>query len=187
MSDIRVVTREFDTLPDRETFIKQLAADIVTAKDIIDAKAKLEAEQYWDDMKTQAYERIKEEVRVRYKRQSTRDKYLIQNYDKWLEQHRRMSDAWYPMSSVSWSIRPWDNGGCYIIRLNKDIEEVIGDLFDRHDDNRYLLGCKGWYISDDEDFKLILPEELQAEWKEDERKLSEDISRFYRGTTYWGD
>jgi hypothetical protein len=63
-------------------------------------------------------------------------------------------------------------------------------MWDMHINNKYLHGCTGWCIvfdKYDHYLKLELSEELEAQWKEDERKLGEAISRFYRGTTYWGD
>jgi hypothetical protein len=66
---------------------------------------------------------------------------------------------------------------------------VFGYLYDEAIKNKYFLQCTGWSIVEDfsTEFRFHLSDELQAEWKADEKKLADDISRFYAGSNYWGD
>lgn len=186
MNDMELVRREFDSLPPMGQFVEWMAEDMRTAKEVYDKYEKERVMNQWEAAQAEAYCRIMEEVRARYKRQSTRDKYYTARCAEWRDKNRWRFNS-LPMTSVAWSMKPWENGGCYIIRFADDMEDSIANLYESHSDNKYLKGCKGWYIGHDQYIHLILPEELQAEWKEDERKLGEDISRFYRGTKYWGD
>jgi hypothetical protein len=186
MSDMELVRREFDSLPGRSVFVEWMAEDMHTAKEVYDKYEKARLENRWQSVQDDAYGKILTEVNARYKRQSTRNKYYTIRCAEWRERNR-WGYHMIPMSSVAWSMKPWENGGCYHISFAYDMEDAISSLYDSHSDNKYLKGCKGWYIGYDQYIHLILPEELQTEWEADEKKLSDEICRFYRGTTYWGD
>lgn len=186
MSDMELVRREFDSLPGMSVFVEWMAEDMHTAKEVYDKYEKARLENRWQSAQDDAYGRILTEVNARYKRQSTRDKYYTIRCAEWRE-NNRWGYHMIPMSSVAWSMKPWENGGCYHISFAYDIEDTISSLYDSHSDNKYLKGCKGWYIGHDQYIHLILPEELQAEWEADEKKLSDAINRFYAGSNYWGD
>lgn len=186
MNDMVLVNREFDSLPCVDVFVRWMADDMRTAKEVYDKYETACVENQWQTAQDDAYGRILTEVNARYKRQSTRDKYYTARCAEWRDKNRWRFNS-LPMTSVAWSMKPWENGGCYHIQYDNNIEESISRLYNSHSDNKYLKGCKGWYIGHDQYIHLILPEELQAEWDADKKKLSDDISRFYRGTTFWGD
>ena len=186
MNDMVLVRREFDSLPGMSVFVEWLSEDMKTAKGVYDKYEKERVQNQWESAQREAYTKIMEEVRARYKRQYTRDKYYNIRCAEWREKNRWGYHA-IPMSSVAWSMKPWENGGCYHISYAYNIEDTISSLYDSHSDNKYLKGCKGWYIGYDQYIHLILPEELQKEWRRDKRKLEADIQRFYSGSNYWGD
>ena len=69
------------------------------------------------------------------------------------------------------------------------IRKFFENKFKQDYNNKYFSQCTGWEIvcTCRPRVKLLLSPELEAQWKEDERKLGEAISRFYRGSNYWGD
>lgn len=170
----------------REQFIEWMYIDIHAKKMVVDALERTAARKYWREAQIATGKRLEEFYSKRYKKQSTIDKHVTDDMLEWVEKNQWKSKP-REMKSVAWSIKPWENGGCYIISIDANLKERLGKIYDDHVDNKYFKACTGWYIDDNEYVKLVLSEEMQAEWKEDERKLGEAISRFYAGTTYWGD
>ena len=89
-------------------------------------------------------------------------------------------------------MEPWNNGTSSV-SLTRNSEEGIRKFFEnkfKQDyNNKYFSQCTGWEIvcTCRPRVKLILSPELEAQWKEDERKLGEAISRFYGRSKYCGD
>ena len=172
----------------REQFIKYIKTDFIAAKMVYDALEATAAHKRRREAQQKALENIKAELAKKYKRQSTRDKYAMPMFEEWKERNQwrfRPNEFTY----ADWSIRPWENGGCISISVNDLTDEFLGSIYDKSIDNKYFLGCVGWEIVEKGRtyFKLKLPEALQAEWDADEKKLSDEISRFYAGSNYWGD
>lgn len=187
MSNIMDRTFEAGSLT-REQFIEYIRKDFIAAKMVYDALEATAARKRRREAEAKALENIKAELTHKYKRQSTRDKYAMPMYEAWKERNKwrfRANEFTY----ADWSIRPWENGGCISISVKDLTDEFLGSIYDRSADNKYFRGCTGWEIVEKGRtyFKLILPDELQAEWDADEKKLSDAISRFYAGTNYWGD
>ena len=173
----------------REQFINFLAQDLTTAKMVYDGLERTRVRKEWREAKIIAEQRFRDLYSNRYKKQSTIDRYVAKEMPKWIE-NNQWRYKFFDLNSVKFSIKPWDNGGCYYVYIDKNMNEYLGRMWDMHVDNKYLQGCTGWAIILDKHnhyLKLDLSDELEAQWKEDERKLSEAISRFYAGTTYWGD
>lgn len=173
----------------REQFIEFLTKDLTAAKMVYDELERTRVRKAWKEAKINAHRQIKEELSKRYKRQTTVEKYLKPKYEAWVEKNQ-WKHKFFDLNSVRFSIRPWENGGCYYIYIDKTMNDYLGKMWDMHVNNKYLQGCTGWAIvldKYDHHLQLTLSEELTAEWKADEKRLSDDIFRFYKGTTYWGD
>lgn len=173
----------------KEQFIDWLAQDFIAAKMIYDALERTRSRNNWREAKQKAMQDIKDELVKKYKRQSTRDKYAMPMLEKWVEANQ-WKYKFISLNAVKFSICPWLNGGCYYVYVDKKIHEYLETMWEKHLTNKYLHGCSGWSIELDKwgaELKLDLSEDLENQWKEDERKLSADIDRFYKGTTYWGD
>lgn len=193
------VTREFVKNPaelSKEEFIKMAIEDVEVAKveyrkwseEVAEQKYKKDCEEYAKHRE----QRILDITNISYK------KYKREFYrQRWVEQEiaklpKTLTRGYWHTSrnliSIKWDLKPWDNG-CHIVRLDRNLECVFGYLYDEAIKNKYFLQCTGWSIVEGSstEFKFHLSEELQKEWKEDERKLGEAINRFYSGSNYWGD
>ena len=173
----------------RDQFIDWLAEDIMTAKAKCDAAERMTVRKAWRKAKNDMTMQLRKFYSGRYKKRSTIDKHVAEELTEWTEKNR-WRYKFYGMGSLKFSISPWQNGGCFYIHIDRDMIEYIGKMWDMHLDNKYLCGCTGWFIVVDgysQYLELILPNELEAQWKEDERKLGEAIGRFYAGSNYLGD
>ena len=193
------VTREFVKNPadlTKEEFVRMAMEDVEKAKPAYrEWSDKVAEEKYKDDCasyaerRAQRIENIVKDSFKRYKRESYRVRWMDQEIAKIPEVLER---GYYhkgrDLTSIRWDLKPWDNATSYI-DLSRDLEYVFGYLYDEAIKNKYFLQCTGWSIVEDfhTEFKFHLSEELQAEWKADEKKLSDAISRFYAGSNYWGD
>lgn len=173
----------------KEQFIDWLAQDFIAAKMVYDALERTRSRKDWREAKQRAMQNIKDELVKKYKRQSTRDKYAMPMLEKWIEDNQ-WKYKFHALNAIKFSIKPWENGGCYYVYIDKSMKEYLGEMWNKHITNKYLHGCTGWSVvfeKYEQYLKLDLPEELEAQWKEDEQKLGEAIRRFYRGSNYWGD
>ena len=188
------VSREFTKNPaelTREEFIKMAIEDVEVAKVGYRKWSEEEAEKRYEEDTKRHRERLDQNASYKkYKREYYRARWVASEIAK-LPGRFIERGYWHTakdLTSIRWDLKPWDNATSYI-DLNRDLEYVFGYLYDEAIKNKYFLRCTGWSIVEDftTEFKFHLSEEVQAEWKADEKKLSDDISRFYRGTTYWGD
>lgn len=193
------VTREFGKNPadiTREEFIKIAIEDVEKAKVAYRKWSEEEAEKrYKEDCERHAERRKQKILDItnasykKYKREYYRHRWVMQEVAKI---PKTIARGYYhkgrDLTAIRWDIRPWDNATSYV-DMDRDIEYVFGYLYDEAIKNKYFLHCTGWSIVEDftTEFKFHLSEELQAEWKADEKKLSDAINRFYAGSNYWGD
>ena len=193
------VTREFTKNAadlTKEEFIDMAIADVEVAKVEYKKWSEEEAEKrYQADCVTYAERRVKRIDDIinnsykRYKRESNRLRWLEQEIAKVPE---TLGRGYYhvgrDLTGIHWDLKPWDNG-CHLIDLKRDLTYVFGYLYDEAIKNKYFQKCTGWSIVEDfhTEFKFHLSEELEAQWKADEKRLSDVISRFYAGSNYWGD
>lgn len=171
----------------RDQFISWMKIDAIAAKMVFEALENTRVRKHWRETKIAMEERFRKQYSTRFKRQTTIDKYVAKELENWVNRNEKAYKYVRPMNSIAWSIRPWENGGCYHVTIQNSMDEDLGRLYDGSINNKYFLGCTGWYIGDDQYVHLHLSDELEAEWKADEKKLSDSIARFYAGTTYWGD
>lgn len=193
------VTREFTKNPadfTKEEFIRMAIEDAEVAK--------VEYRKWSDEVAEQRYNKECEEHAKRREQRilditnNSYKRYKREFYrQRWVEQEvakipKTLTKGYWhvghDLTSLKWDLKPWDNG-CHLVNLDRDLEHVFGYLYDEAIKNKYFLQCTGWSIVEDSstEFKFHLSEELQNEWKEDERKLGEAISRFYAGSNWWGD
>ena len=182
----------------REEFVQMMMADI--------AIAKVEYRKYSDEKAEEAYQKdYKTHIQWReWKIQQIIDKsykiYKRESYRlRWVEREMKKvpsevfersyySHFGHDLTNIKWDIRPWENG-CRIFNVLINLEERLGNLYDEAIQNKYFRNCTGWSIVEDFStrFKLHLPENFQEEWKADEKRLSDDIARFYADCRYCGD
>ena len=194
------VTREFTKNPaelTREEFIAMAIADVEVAKTGYRKWSEAEADRRYEEDTKRHRERLDQKMLdiinasyKKYKRDYYRMRWVASEIAK-LPGRFIERGYWHTakdLTSIRWDLRPWDNATSYI-DISRDLEYVFGYLYDEAIKNKYFLRCTGWSIVEDftTEFKFHLSEEIQEEWKADEKKLSDAISRFYRGTTHWGD
>ena len=197
------VTRKFNKNASeitRDEFIAMMRADIEatiakfrTWSAIVNDKKYQEDNEAYKIRRAEKVEQIISESYKKYKREFYRLRYVDREIAKLPENLIRNSiyDG-RELGSISWDIKPWSNG-CSLI-MSDHIEDTLlytlGHLYKEAIKNKYFLQCSGWSIVESlstAEFKLHLSPELQEQWKADEHKLAESISRFYEGCTYWGD
>lgn len=197
------VTREFGKNPadiTREEFIKMAIEDIEKTKVAYRKWSDEVADQRFEEYKKSYAERREQRMLdiintsyKKYKREYYRARWVATEIAKIEKKYPICPERLYAhigqdLTSVRWDIKPWDNGS-HLVTLDRDLEYVFGYLYDEAIKNKYFLQCTGWSIVEDfsTEFVLHLSEELQAEWKADEKKLYEAITKFYAGSNYWGD
>ena len=197
------VTRKFNKNASeitRDEFISMMRADIEatiakfrTWTAIVGDKKYQEDNEAYKIRRAEKVEQIISESYKKYKREFYRLRYVEREIASLPENLIRNSiyDG-RELGSISWDIKPWSNG-CSLI-MSDHIEDTLlytlGHLYKEAIKNKYFLQCSGWSIVESlssAEFKLHLSAELQEQWKADEHKLAESISRFYEGCTYWGD
>jgi hypothetical protein len=182
----------------REEFVQMMMADIAIAKVEYRKYSDVKAEEtYQKDLRNhiQSRERriqqIIEESYKRYKREFYRLRWVDSEMKKVpseVLERNPYTHFGHDLSSIKWDIRPWENG-CRIFYVVTDLEERLGNLYDEAIQNKYFRNCTGWSIVEDFStrFKFHLPENFQEEWKADEKRLADDIARFYSDCRYCGD
>ena len=194
------VSREFTKNPadiTREEFIAMAIADVEVAKagyrkwseEVAEKRYEEDTKRHRENLDQRMLDIINASYK-KYKREYYRARWVASEIAKLPSRFIERS-YWHTakdLTGIRWDIKPWDNGTDYI-DLDRDLTYVFGYLYDEAIKNKYFLRCTGWSIVEDfhTEFKFHLSEELQAEWKADEKKLADAISRFYAGTTYWGD
>lgn len=95
----------------------------------------------------------------------------------------------HDLDSIKWDMKPWENGVSIISVHKNSIESRLGYLYDECIKNKYFRNCTGWSIVEDfsTEIKFHLSDEMQEEWRADEKRLADDIARFYATCRYCGD
>ena len=182
----------------KEQFVNMMGEDLTNAlhEDIRIFKP-IEEERY-NERKSNEFEtaknRIKEYAAKHYKSLKWQEKYInreMENLAKSFETKWKQF-SFYPVSYFDFDIEPWKNGiSGYCILHPCETKENLERCFEYIKDNVYFKAAKGWQLIDHRSFrpeiKLILDEEMETKYKNDERGLSEAIARFYEGSNYWGD
>lgn len=197
----RALVSRYGMPKNAEQFAEWMLDDFKTAKLIYDEKSLEEynrvsaerREKAWQD----ANKRFREYVNNRYKRQSTRDKHFVILMTQWDVEHEKRNYAYLDkFTYVDWDIKPWEMGVTCIDE--RTTAESLAYMFKSAIGNKYFEGATGWdiVIETNEDswhslyrpyVRLHLNKELQEQWDADEKKLSDSVSNFYKGSNWWGD
>lgn len=176
----------------KEQFVDLMGQDLTNAlhEDIKIFRPELEAQFYHNQEQHLEYveKRAREFAAKKWKTDKKRDKYVMDVLAK--EPRKR-----YEFNAVTFfdfDVEPWKNGisGSCILHPCETIEN-LERCFEYIKDNVYFKAAKGWQLIDHRnsrpEIKLILDEEMETKYKNDERGLSDAIARFYANSNYWGD
>ena len=187
MNKTILVNRVFETIPTCDEFVTWMKSDMTHAKELFDTESKIRKQEWWENYKTNALQRIRKEIDDKYKRQSTRDKYYKTRSEEWLKKYSYCSEAPI-MSRVYWDLTPWSfSSNSFSVYFEKDLEEQLVKMYQSHVDNKYFTRCKGWNIKENSSIDLIFDDDVQAEWDKDVDDLNDRVDRFYAGSNYRGD
>lgn len=176
----------------KEQFVNMMSEDLTNAlhEDVRIFKPIAEAQFYHNQEQHLEYveKRAREFAAKRWKTDKRRDQYVLDVLSK----EKRNVFEFRPVSYFDFDVEPWKNGisGCCILHPCETVEN-LERCFEYIKDNVYFKAAKGWQLIDHRSFrpeiKLILDEEMETKYKNDERGLSEAIARFYADSNYWGD
>lgn len=181
----------------KEDFANLLYEDFLKAvenhKDILNAAWEASRDERMLKVRAAAYKYAE----AKWKRESRKSSYIETEVNKefWKE---------YP---AYWAVSYFDfdvNFGTqnYTTSIGKNSEAIIERIYDELHENDFRLkffnAATGWQFVIDEKvdklgyygrpwIKFILPGELNQEIKDNEKKLSDAINKFYAGSNYWGD
>ena len=195
------VTREFGKSGaelTKDEFIQMLMEDFSVARveyrKYSDRKAEESYQKDCENHKNrreQRIQRIIDDSFKKYKREFYRLRWVESEMKKVpsevLERHP-YSHFGHDLDSIKWDMKPWENG-CRIFNVVIDLEQRLGNLYDEAIQNKYFRNCTGWSIVEDfsTEIKFHLSEQMQEEWRADEKRLADDIARFYADCRYCGD
>ncbi len=181
----------------KEDFVNLLYEDFLKAvenhKDILNAAWEASRDERMLKVRAAAYKYAE----AKWKRESRKSSYIETEVNKefWKE---------YP---TYWTVSYFDfdvNFGTqnYTTSIGKNSKAIIERIYDELHENDFRLkffnAATGWQFVIDEKvdklgyygrpwIKFILPDELNQEIKDNEKKLSDAINKFYEGCKYWGD
>lgn len=182
----------------KDEFIQMLMEDFSVARVAYRKYSDIKAEEtYQKDCENhkkrreQRIQRIIDDSFKKYKREFYRLRWVESEMKKVpsevLERHP-YSHFGHDLDSIKWDMKPWENG-CRIFNVVIDLEQRLGNLYDEAIQNKYFRNCTGWSIVEDfsTEIKFHLSEQIQEEWRADEKRLADDIARFYADCRYCGD
>ena len=176
----------------KEQFVNMMSEDLTNALHEDVRIFKPIAEEYHKQCIERDRERVikraTEFAERKWKTEKKRKAYIESEIEKLTDKPLYFS----PVSYFDFDAEPWKNGisGCCILHPCETVEH-LERCFEYIKDNVYFKAAKGWQLIDHRnsrpEIKLILDEEMETKYKNDERGLSEAIARFYEGSNYWGD
>lgn len=172
----------------KEEFVYMMLEDIQFAKEAYANAINEQAEKKQQEVISRKTEEIIASSFKKYKRESYRLRWVESEIAKISETFTKEYFGYgTELKSIYWNIKPWSFDGGTSISLNSDkLEQTLHRIYDEASHNKYFLNCSGWDIVDKK-FVLHLSDEMTAEWTADAKGLSDNVSRFYEGTKYWGD
>lgn len=177
----------------REQFIDCMKNDLINAvskyKEIF---YPVEFARFQENQKKLKDWKLKEATQYaekKWKTEKRRNEYIT---DK-LNQVENKPFNFHNISFFDFLVDPLSNGisdNC-ILRCNEIDDEKIGKCFDFICDNKYFKLASGWQLIDSHNFrpyvKLILSENTENMYKQEEETLFNAMSNFYKNCTYFGD
>lgn len=181
-------------------FVNMIMQDVETAKQTYFEITSRKAEERYERDKKDYFERrekaiakIVEDSYKKYTIERYRLRWVEKESSKWPMEFKKT--YWHKpeeLTYVDWSMKPWKMGtSCISFTRNTadEVKEFFKDMFLNDYNNKYFSRCTGWEIVVNQRpyFKPILSDELEAEWKADEKRLYDSINHFYSNSNYWGD
>lgn len=125
----------------------------------------------------------------KWKTEKRRNEYVANEVAKFKATELRFHN----ISFFDFKVTPGSNGissNC-ILQYSDLTTEAMIRCFNEIKDNKYFLAAKGWELEDHHGFrpqvKLILDEDMENMYKDEEESLCRAIENFYSGSNYWGD
>ena len=190
-----------------EMFIEDLESSKAPYRKYTDTRA---GKRYDDDKAEFALKREREIKSIidksygKYKRESNRKQWADREIAK-LPAELKKEPYFHEgkdFEGVGFKTEPWKNSSGVGISIDgkygsiESARRSLEYLYDKSvkRNNKYFLNCTGWDIiicnwgsTLDEEVRLHLSDELQAQWDKDEEDLYNDIMGFYANCRYCGD
>ena len=174
-------------------FASMMIEDMKKAKEVYDSiwyPIELELHnKHIESIKVCTEKRAHQIAEKKWKTEKKRNEYV----EKEMAKLKTSEFKFWTISFFDFDVKPWDNGisnNC-ILTYDNMSENAMIRCFNEIKDNKYWKAAKGWILEDHHhcrpQIKLILPENIEAEFKQDEKNLCDAITKFYENTNYWGD
>ena len=194
-----LVTRNVDCKNlSKDEFVNMMLTDTAQAKkNYDDAHYNKELESHYKYIeekierdKLRAIEYACKKWKTEKKRNEYVNKMMVES-----EKESKNIRFWYNgITFFDFDFNPGDNGisGNCVVSIDKDVATVTRALeccFDEIKDNKYFKEALGWKLlsSSRPYVELILPEEFEKMFHDEEEALCESIRKFYANTYYFGD
>lgn len=198
---VTLVNREVDcSTITKEQFLNYITEDMYKASFLYDEMAKNESIIREEVYRKQEWDYCCQLACKKYKRPAKIEEYAKQLYEKVMASHKLYVGEF---TYADFKLTPSISSGCC---LTIDRLLVSADAcYEYAKKDKYFPKIKGWSIvyitryneitdgvhslaySFRPHFKFIMDEEATKMLNEENRKLVEDVTRFYDGCTYWGD
>ena len=189
-----LITRKVDCSSiSKDEFVRMMSEDLHNAV--------IEYDNYWkpiyaerckkyiEDSRSSALKRATTYAEKKWKTECKRKEYIDNEMSKFT-----VHELWYDkLTFFDFDVEPRKNGisGSCCLHCNNISNSQLEKCFDEIKNNKYFKQALGWILEDHHNFRpqiiLILPKNVQEEFDNDEKKLADDIARFYQGCRYWGD
>lgn len=182
-----------------EWFIKALRLDFQNAtkkyEEMERPKYTINLTENFFNQYNELKEKIEKKAETLYKRKSFQDKYIKDElYNKIMKFATEVKDNWKnkELTYFDFNCFPFRQGidEYCIIRKGRLDDESLMKCWEIVVKSKYFQKANGWqfvYYDSRPQIELILPKELQKEYDNDKRILSDAINNFYKNTNYWGD
>lgn len=176
----------------KEQFVAMMMEDlknsVIKSEEIF--RPELEAQFYHNQEQHREYveQRAREYACKKWKTDKKRDQYVLDVLSK----EKTNVFEFRPVSFFDFKLNPSDNyiSDSCVLTVNTT-EDKLGRCFDMIKDNKYFLSATGWELIEERSFrsqiKLIMPEEMNEMYRQEEEGLAKAIASFYAGSNYWGD
>lgn len=176
----------------KEEFVSMMMEDlknsVIKSEEIF--RPELEAQFYHNQEQHLEYveKQAREYACKKWKTDKRRDQYVI---DVLAKEPRKIYE-FNPVSFFDFKLNPSDNyiSGSCILTVDTTIEK-LECCYDMIKDNKYFLSATGWELIESRNFrsqiKLIMPDEMNEMYHNEEKGLANAIANFYADCNYCGD
>lgn len=199
---VTLVSRDIDCSNiSKEVFVNAIIEDMTKANTLYSDIATKDAEIRLSLHIEAKMAEFWRQAKLKYKRVKNQENYVQKSFNEYISKYNNYIDD---LSYVDFKLTPAISisDGCVI--TIKDLEYKANACYDIVSIDKYFPHIKGWKIvyesfgmltdtlpslkySFRPYFKFIMDEEATKQMEDENRKLVEDVTRFYEGCTYWGD